>query len=290
MQFCHLFSFVVAASYAAAFPQPAEPSEKYSNSVNADLKPGLEARSYQPGLSLQKNSADLMSLKQQDDSKGSSGKNSGSNSSPPSTLSLDKTASGPFKDDDVTSENLASTIDDIGDGVYYIYKDVEETVAAVGGNTGHMVASYIRRSTSVNAAIKQWKQNSVSGILDLIKSGLGDEEYSEIGPELTERIEELEDDCNAKLNGVGDSTKKIVKKVDYVADHLQNINKSFKLILFNRMRLILNLISRLETFEAGEILNRQLGDVITSITKFSTEQQELYDQTLAEIQSASFYL
>ncbi|KAH6597055.1 hypothetical protein BASA61_003279, partial [Batrachochytrium salamandrivorans] len=50
MQFFHLFSFVVVASYAAALPQPAELSAKYSNSADANLASGLEARSYQPGL------------------------------------------------------------------------------------------------------------------------------------------------------------------------------------------------------------------------------------------------
>ncbi|KAH6569645.1 hypothetical protein BASA50_000335 [Batrachochytrium salamandrivorans] len=287
MQFRHLFSFVVAASYAAASPQPAEPSEKYSSSVNADLKPGLEARSYQPGLSLQKNSADLMSLKQQDDSKGSSGKNSGSNSSPPSTLSLDKTASGPFKDDDVTSENLASTIDNVGDGIYCFYEDGEEAGAAVNGTTGEMVGRYIRRSATVNAAIKQWKQNSMSGILSLIKSGLDDDEYSEEGPRLTKTSKELEDDCNTGFNGVGDATKKIAKKVGSAADHLQKIDESFELIFSSRMKLLWILSIQLEKFKAGETLNKNLSDITTSIKKFSTEQFELYVEISTRLRTES---
>ncbi|KAH6583737.1 hypothetical protein BASA60_001304 [Batrachochytrium salamandrivorans] len=70
MQFFHLFSFVVVASYAAALPQPAGLSEKYSNNVDTNLASGLEARSYQPGLNSQKNSATLTLLKRQDDSEG----------------------------------------------------------------------------------------------------------------------------------------------------------------------------------------------------------------------------
>ncbi|KAH6589004.1 hypothetical protein BASA50_010332, partial [Batrachochytrium salamandrivorans] len=48
MQFFHLFSLVVVASYAAAHPQPAGLSEKHSNNADATLASGLEARSYQP--------------------------------------------------------------------------------------------------------------------------------------------------------------------------------------------------------------------------------------------------
>ncbi|KAH6598044.1 hypothetical protein BASA50_003927 [Batrachochytrium salamandrivorans] len=61
MQFLYLFSFVVAVSYAAALPQPAGLSEKYSNNVDATLASGLEARSYQPGSNSHKDSATLVS-------------------------------------------------------------------------------------------------------------------------------------------------------------------------------------------------------------------------------------
>ncbi|KAH9264522.1 hypothetical protein BASA83_011993 [Batrachochytrium salamandrivorans] len=44
----YLVSFVVVASYAAALPQPAGLSEKYSNGVDITLASILEARSYQP--------------------------------------------------------------------------------------------------------------------------------------------------------------------------------------------------------------------------------------------------
>ncbi|KAH6584764.1 hypothetical protein BASA60_000825 [Batrachochytrium salamandrivorans] len=77
MQFFYLFSFVVAASYAAALPQPAGLSEKYSNNVDTNLASGLEARSYQPELNSYKESATLMSLKRRDDSEGSSEDTSG---------------------------------------------------------------------------------------------------------------------------------------------------------------------------------------------------------------------
>ncbi|KAH6577708.1 hypothetical protein BASA60_003905 [Batrachochytrium salamandrivorans] len=63
MQFFHLFSFVVVASYAAALPQPAGLSEKYSSNAGSTLASDLETRSYQPVLDSQKASATLVSLK-----------------------------------------------------------------------------------------------------------------------------------------------------------------------------------------------------------------------------------
>ncbi|KAH6600232.1 hypothetical protein BASA50_002452, partial [Batrachochytrium salamandrivorans] len=171
MQFFYLFSFVVAASYAAALPQPAGLSEKYSNNVNATLASGLEARFYQPGLNSYKESATLMSLKRRDDYEGSSGEDSesdsspppdttpndseessgensgsgsspppdttpndseesseedsGSDSSPPPDTTFNEPFSDPFTEDAVSSENLASTIKNVGDGNADIFKDGE---------------------------------------------------------------------------------------------------------------------------------------------------------------------
>ncbi|KAH9248932.1 hypothetical protein BASA81_013389 [Batrachochytrium salamandrivorans] len=109
MKFFHLFSFVVVASYAAALPQPAELSEKYSNNIDTNLASGLEARSYQPVLNSYKESATLMSLERR--------ANSGSDSSPPPDTTPNETVGEPFTYDDFSSENLADTIDKVGDDV-----------------------------------------------------------------------------------------------------------------------------------------------------------------------------
>ncbi|KAH6590732.1 hypothetical protein BASA61_005153 [Batrachochytrium salamandrivorans] len=53
MQLFYLLSFVVVVSHAAALPQPAELSDKYSSNVDITLASGLEARSYQPELNSQ---------------------------------------------------------------------------------------------------------------------------------------------------------------------------------------------------------------------------------------------
>ncbi|KAH9255854.1 hypothetical protein BASA81_006028 [Batrachochytrium salamandrivorans] len=84
MQFFCLLSFAVVALHAAALPQPAGLSEKYSNSADTNLASGLEARSYQPALNPQQDSVTSMLLKRQDDSEGYSGDDGESDpSSPP---------------------------------------------------------------------------------------------------------------------------------------------------------------------------------------------------------------
>ncbi|KAH6573646.1 hypothetical protein BASA62_002833 [Batrachochytrium salamandrivorans] len=121
MQFFHLFSFVVVASYAAALPQPAGLSEK--------------------------DSATLVSLKRRDDSEGSSEENSGSDSPPPPATTPGHTVSVPFTNDDVSTMNLASMIKNVRDGGYIVEGGVERSGNMIGGLVGDMMTMYLGKAT-----------------------------------------------------------------------------------------------------------------------------------------------
>ncbi|KAH6569922.1 hypothetical protein BASA62_004587 [Batrachochytrium salamandrivorans] len=286
MQFFHLFSFVVVASYAAALPQPAELSKKYSSNVDANLASGLEARSYQPGLNSQKNSATLVSLKRRDDSEGSSGENSESDSFLPSTSGPNEPFKSPFSDSDVDSINLASTIDKVGDGIANIYENGEKAGQKIGGNVGEMLARYIRRDAYVISALRHCVHISVPGILEKIKSGLGDDEYPKVEPDLTEKLKQLENEVRAGLDEILDATTKISENVGSVTENIQKIDKSFKLTISGRMEFFGELLSLLKKFEDGKTLENQLADVSKSVDKFSTDQQPIYVEIMEELRAA----
>ncbi|KAH9244630.1 hypothetical protein BASA81_017944 [Batrachochytrium salamandrivorans] len=137
MQFFHLFSFVVVASYVAALPQPARLSAKHSNNVDTNLASGLEARSYQPVLNSHKDSATLVSLKRRDDSD-----EDGDGLNLPPLLTIDdnyEIIDKFFTYDDFISENMAATIDRVGDGAVGFYKDGEKAGKEIGDPAGPML-------------------------------------------------------------------------------------------------------------------------------------------------------
>ncbi|KAH9245769.1 hypothetical protein BASA81_016734 [Batrachochytrium salamandrivorans] len=173
MQFFYLFSLVVASSYAVALPQPAGLSAKHSNNVDTDLAFGLEARSYQPGFNPQKDSATLVSLKRRDDSEGSVGDNSGSDSSPPPATALKKTFSAPLTEDDVTTINLASTIDKFEDNVSNLFINGEKVGKKMNNHAGDLLSTYLRMSVYVSIALRNWAETSTSGILLTIEFWFG---------------------------------------------------------------------------------------------------------------------
>ncbi|KAH6598313.1 hypothetical protein BASA61_002899 [Batrachochytrium salamandrivorans] len=288
MQFFYLLSFVAVVSHAAALPQPAGLFEKYSNDVDTNSASGLEARSYQPGLNSHKDSATLVSLKRRDDSDGSSGENSGSDSFLPSTSGPNEPFKSPFTDSNVSSMNLASTIDNVGDGVLNLYKDGEKVRQKISGPVGDIVTKYIRRNAYVNVALRHWVHESVPGILDKIKSLWGDIEYSRFEPDLTKEMKQWENEFRARLNAIVDATTNILEDVGSITENLQTIGRSFDRTLFNRRLLIWKLIRLLRLFESSKALLGYLGDIVESSAEFLSEQQSIYMGFMIEL-GASYY-
>ncbi|KAH6592580.1 hypothetical protein BASA61_004516 [Batrachochytrium salamandrivorans] len=132
MQFFHLFSFVVVASYAAALPQPAGLSEKYSDSRRDDYEGSSKGSSGDDSEGSSEGPSGANSKGPSgDDSKKSPKENSGSgSSSPPTTIperivwnidtSLDKAELGALL--------LSSKIEEVKNN----HDDVPKNVKAAG--------------------------------------------------------------------------------------------------------------------------------------------------------------
>ncbi|KAH6586675.1 hypothetical protein BASA61_006471 [Batrachochytrium salamandrivorans] len=176
MQLFYLLSFVAVVSNAAALPQPAGLSEKYSNNVDATLASDLDARSYQPGLNFKRDSATLVSLERRD--------NSGSRqSSPPASLRqvAPNRLYNPFDRTETTTVNISATIDNVGnDGVPKMLAGEEEIpeIYAVGvragarisGNAGALLTRYLRRTQYVALALDDGRESDGNNVM--VTSGL----------------------------------------------------------------------------------------------------------------------
>ncbi|KAH6599005.1 hypothetical protein BASA50_003325 [Batrachochytrium salamandrivorans] len=284
MQFFYLLSFAIVASHAAALPQPAGLSEKYSNNVDNNLASGLEARSYQPALNSYKEPATLVSLKRRDDSEGSSednsegssGEDSGSDSLPPPATTPKKTNGVPFTKGDINIMNLAYIIDNVGDGSVDLYKDGEKAGKKIDNPVGGLVAKYLRRYIYVNIVLKQWIKGSLNNTLFIIKSVLGNREYSRIRPGLLRDIQSFEVRFITAFKAASKAVSNILNEVDSVADNIQRIEKSFENALYSRTSLLLELVSLLESYKAGETLKGHLNAAVKSIDDFLRDQGYFY--------------
>ncbi|KAH9276560.1 hypothetical protein BASA83_000688 [Batrachochytrium salamandrivorans] len=167
MQLFYLFSFAVVASYAAALPQPAGLSEKYSNDVDATLVSGLEARSYQPVLDTREDSPTLMSLERRADSAGS-------------------------------FENIASTIDNVGDGFAELSENGEKVKTKIVGTAGNLLSLYLRKATYVTLSLTVLASRGLSATFSFLQS--------------TETPAKLPDAISAVISTFDESMDKAAKK------------------------------------------------------------------------------
>ncbi|KAH6569338.1 hypothetical protein BASA62_004949 [Batrachochytrium salamandrivorans] len=288
MQFFHLFSFVVVASYAAALPQPAGLSEKYSNNVDATLASDLEARSYQPGLNSYKESTTLVSLKRRNAPEGLVRDDSGPDPSPPPATTPEKTVSVPFTDDDVSTMNLASTISNAINGGYTLLGNEEKVGHKISGRVGAMVTGYLGRGAYVNAALDRWSQNSLDSTLDAVKSVLGDDKYSEVEPGITKRIKEWKDDSRKGTHDIADYTSRILGDDGTVIENLQKIGKASQNIIESRGVVFWILKDLLENFGADKTLGEQLDGVSMSISEFRGYQDYSHSAILKNLEDGLY--
>ncbi|KAH6559853.1 hypothetical protein BASA50_004266 [Batrachochytrium salamandrivorans] len=282
MQFFCLLSFAVVALHAAALPQPAGLSEKYSNSADTNLASGLEARSYQPALNPQQDSVTSMLLKRQDDFEGYSEDDGESDPSSPPVPTSDgivRKIDGAFKVE-IGSLDLSSTIDEIGDYRGNLPKSIEAVGEAIDGIVGDMVVEYIKRTLYVNELLKDWIASNGETVIPILKSGLDDAEYSRVELSLRKTAARLIDEVRACLIAAFDALSNIIEKTGDVAQNVETVAKSFERVFNSRMEFFEKLKLSLEKFEAGEGFRTLLSNIGESINRFMGKQRKLHGKIM----------
>ncbi|KAH9249502.1 hypothetical protein BASA81_012766 [Batrachochytrium salamandrivorans] len=231
----------ILASYAAALPQPAGLSEKYSNDVDTNSASGLEARSYQPGSNSHKDSATLVSLKQ----RGNSG--SGSFPSSPSVpQNLVFETNDPFGKAQHSALLLFDVVKAFGTDLGDAPKNVKAAGAALSESTGKLLA------------------------------GLGSKQYSKIKPLLDDASEKLAADASDNLQQVTAALSNIENKVDFVKLEVEAVQVAFVHVFEDYKFYIKTLQPHLDKFASGQDTNTYLSDGVESLVEFSLKQEALY--------------
>ncbi|KAH6596759.1 hypothetical protein BASA50_004933, partial [Batrachochytrium salamandrivorans] len=157
-----------------------------------------------------------MSLKRRDDN--------GSDSSSPPDTTPKNIFNDLLSDSNVSTENLASTIDKTKNDVPAFYKDGEEAGQKISGRAGDMMAKYLRKSIYVLFALKRWEYVSVPIILKKIEYGLDEDKYSKVGPELAETREGLNLQAQAGWKAISDDISNIIESHGSVIEAVQRIH------------------------------------------------------------------
>ncbi|KAH9276626.1 hypothetical protein BASA83_000755 [Batrachochytrium salamandrivorans] len=271
MQFLHLFSFVVVASYAAALPQPAGLSEKYSNNVDATLASGLEARSYQPGSNSHKDSATLVSLKR----RGNSGSGSfPSSASAPQNLVFE--TNDPFGKAQHSALLLFDVVKAFGTDLGDAPKNVKAAGAALSESTGKLLVDYVQRSLQAADSLNNWVKGAEANLFAAIKAGLGNKNYSKIKPLLDDASSKLAADASYNLEQVTAALSNIEKKIDSAKLEVEAVQVAFGRVFEDYQFYIKTLRPHLDKFASGQDTNKFLSNGVESLVEFSLKQEALY--------------
>ncbi|KAH6597056.1 hypothetical protein BASA61_003280 [Batrachochytrium salamandrivorans] len=247
MQFFHLVSFVVVASYAAALPQPAGLSEQYSNNADITLASILEARSYQPVSNAREDSPTLMSLERRAGSARSSEGKSGFST---------------------------------GNGIAELSEDGEKAGTKIGGSVGDLLSLYVRRNIYVSVSLTLLLGNEGEAIISFIKSIETPKNSSKIFSDFFQTFMDLTVGANEKEKRSDGFIVNILKDSGTVA---QNVEAAIKLLVEavdNFVKLFDVLKTLMGKSESGKTFYDDISSMMESLTKFSAEQQNLHDKII----------
>ncbi|KAH6590740.1 hypothetical protein BASA61_005161 [Batrachochytrium salamandrivorans] len=282
MQLFYLLPFVGVVSHAAALPQPAELSDKYSSNVDITLASFLGARSYHPVLDPQEDSATLVSLKRRDNSDGNSG---GLNLPPLLTPEgIQEVIDKFFTDDDLSSVNMSATIDRVGDGAVGFYKDGEKAGKEIGDPAGPMLARSIDRAIYVYVALIEWIKKKASTIFLALRPLMSEADFSEMFKPFMTAFGDSAHLTEEKEREVAKAVSNILTKTGTVIENVTTIHTSFVDIFASYMWLFDKLRSPLKEFESTKILYKNLSNAMTSLGKFLTEQQKIHDNIIKALE------
>ncbi|KAH6562399.1 hypothetical protein BASA62_009243 [Batrachochytrium salamandrivorans] len=212
-------------------------------------------------------------------------KQCGSDSSPPPDTTPHKTFHTVFTKSDVSSENLASTIDSVGVGMLEPTKDGKRAGKKIGGEAGRLLRRYMERNTYVNVALLRWELGFALGIFGVIESGLGKEKYSKVKSNLTKKFKKIRASAHAESHARVDGVWNILHESGSVIENVENIFKTATAPCYSTMLLLLTLKSQLSRFESGHTLSGHLDNAIVSIGNFLSDQDEVRLEIMKQLKA-----
>ncbi|KAH6599013.1 hypothetical protein BASA50_003333 [Batrachochytrium salamandrivorans] len=288
MQFFYLLSFAVVASHAAALPQPAGLSEKYSNNVDNNLASGLEARSYQPESNFHKDSPTLMSLERRAGSAGSPKGSTVFGTQPLSTLSPEeakKLIDSVFKPSDFSFVNLSSTIEKVGDGAAEISENGEKVGTKIVGAAGALLARYLRKAAYVNLALTVSAGSGLKTIMSFIEATTPPDDSFEVFSDFVNTFEELTGVAETKERESDGSIVNILKDTGNTVQNAEVAIQSLVDALASLVKLFDAIKTLMGKSESGKAFYDGISTTIESLVKFSAEQQKLRDEIITALRA-----
>ncbi|KAH9267485.1 hypothetical protein BASA84_000632 [Batrachochytrium salamandrivorans] len=236
----------------------------------------INSDSYQPGSNSQKDSATLVSLKR----RGGSGSRQ-----PPSPATTPKRIvreiDTPLDKAELGTLLLSSKIEEVENNHADVPENVKQLGKTIGGITENLLLAYFQKALYVTKSLKDWVENTGEDIVAVIKSGLGDAEYSKVESSLKEADEKLTDRANGYLRLVNAALSNIKGRVGHYRETDGTIHVSFMYLFESYTEYFEKLGLQLKKFDAGKNIRKSLSGADASLVDFTRDQRDLYEDIIS---------
>ncbi|KAH6568318.1 hypothetical protein BASA62_005531 [Batrachochytrium salamandrivorans] len=188
---------------------------------------------------------------------------------------------------EAASLKLASDIDNVGSGLAELPVYMEKIGEGYWRPGWRADGGVSQNTLAVNGLLNRWLRGPGENLTDFIKAGLGDKEYSKIGPDLIKKLWETTAGVQNGLKAAMEAISNIEENIGDVIQNVETMNESFKRVFNSYAELFWALRAPMDHFPDGEKLFWYLADVRTNIDRFSEKQQYRFD-IMMEYLRASF--
>ncbi|KAH6598775.1 hypothetical protein BASA61_002802 [Batrachochytrium salamandrivorans] len=215
-----------------------------------------------------------------DNSEGTSEDNSEGTSEDNSEGSTGDNSEGTSEDNSEASDSSPSPASPSEVAPGYEFADAPENAkaagAALGGNTGDTLVEYLKSGRQATESLKEWVEDIGKGLVDIIKLGLGDEEYSKVESLLDDASEKVVADASDNVQQMTAALLNIEKKVGSAKQEVDAVQAAFERVLEAYKLYIETLESQLIRFKEGEHIQSHLSAGVECLVEFSENQKGLY--------------
>ncbi|KAH6577679.1 hypothetical protein BASA60_003941 [Batrachochytrium salamandrivorans] len=167
-------------------------------------------------------------------------------------------------------------------------ENAAEVGAAIGGNTGNLLVEYLRNALYATDYLVAWIGYNGASFLAAIKAGLDDKEYAKVEPLLKKTGEKVAADASVDLKKVTDALLAIKQNPALAKPKFDVIHATLERVLESHRMYFDMILTQLERFEDGKIINAYFYFGISRTAKFIKSQKKVYDSIRKELKVTKF--
>ncbi|KAH6601814.1 hypothetical protein BASA61_001707 [Batrachochytrium salamandrivorans] len=193
-----------------------------------------------------------------------------------------------FKKDAFSFENIASTIENVGDGIAELSENGEKVKTKIVGSAGDLLALYLRKATYVIVSLTVSAGSGLNATVSFIESITTPAELSKVFLAFIGTFTESMSKAATKEAESNNSIVNILKDTGTVLWDVEDAIES----LLEAVNILVKLFDAIKALmsksKSGKTIYDDISNMMESLAKFTEEQERLRDEIITALEDESF--